>query len=135
MATIEVFESAAFRVSGVVRRLLVEYPALPLKEIRPSARAYAYTDIPGAQVEVDPGDVDGVRAWAEALSAEVQVKFYDDATGLRPFEYHKATVDVDGVEVEISCSRSLSDDEAQVWRTRQDQTTAGKPAGETGGAR
>ncbi|NWF28000.1 hypothetical protein HW130_17295 [Streptomyces sp. PKU-EA00015] len=135
LGTTEVFEAAAFRVSRVVRRLLAEHPGLPLKEIRPSARADGFGGTRSAQVELDPREVDGVRAWAEALGAEVQVKFYDTTAGCPAFESHKATVEVDGVEVEIACTRSLSDDEAQTWRTGQDLANAGEPGGQSGGAR
>lgn len=131
IATIEAFEAAAFRVSHVVRRLLAEHPALPLKEIRPSSHAYGTA--PTARIEVDPGDVDAVRAWATALGAEVQMKVYDATAGCRAFEYHKATVEMDGVEVDIACTRSMPDDQAQARDTRQNKAAAQEPAGESGG--
>ncbi|MFF4574847.1 hypothetical protein [Streptomyces sp. NPDC001410] len=46
-----------------------------------------------------------------------------------------AAVDMNGAEVEIACTRGLSDDEAQAWPTRQDLASVGKPADQSGGAR
>jgi hypothetical protein len=125
--TIEAFEAAAFRTSQVARRLLAEHPSLSVREIRLHASAYRYPDSRLPQLEVRAGGIDGVRAWAEALGTDVDVKVHDSANNGYAFEYCEAALVVGGVDVRVYATRSLTQEEAAVWRTKQDQATgAGK---------
>jgi hypothetical protein len=115
--TLEAFEAAAFRMSGVTRRLLAEYAALPVQSLRPNVFGASYNGAT-AQLAVEPGTREGVRAWAEALGAAVKARFYDTGPGVPvPFVYLRAPLDIDGVAVSIEASYEPGAEEIEGWRS------------------
>lgn len=122
------FESGAFRVGQVVRRLITlaaENPELTITQIAPSASSrYSYDS---AQVDIIPslgGDLDGVHRWAKALGAEVTVKFYDYA-GSPPFDHASCVTEIDGVQVQVCDTRSVPAEEVAARRAAAVAAPAG----------
>lgn len=126
---LEAYEAAAFRLSGVARRLLAENPGLPVREVFPTAGGAAYRG-GWATLRLDPDTEDGVNAWAQVLGVEVTTKFYDALGSGGPFLHFSAKAEIDGVEVEVETSRTdLSDEELELWRGKQQPTAGGTPGG------
>lgn len=126
---LEGYEAAAFRLSGVARRLLAENPGLTVRQIGPTAGGAAYRG-GWATLRLDTDTEDGVNAWAQVLGAEVETKFYGTSISGHPFWSFRATKEVDGVEVEVGATREPSGEELELWRSKQ-QTAA--PAASGGG--
>ncbi|MDT7847248.1 hypothetical protein [Streptomyces justiciae] len=125
LTTIEAFEAGAFRVAHVSRQLLAEHPSLPVREIRPATIAFQGPATTHAKLEISTNDVDGVRAWANALGTTVSVAFYDARGVSMAFEHHEAQVTVGGVEVTVTATRhDLTEEELTAWRIAQDRTVA-----------
>lgn len=127
LATIEAFESAAFRSAQVARQLLADHPDLSVYEIRPYAATSAYMqDADMGKLEISTDTVDDVRAWAEVLGAEVEITVHADIPGLKtqPFAIHRCTARIAGVEVKVIDSRELTEDEVAAWRAEQGQAAA-----------
>lgn len=126
---LEAYEAAAFRLSGVARRLLAENPGLPVRQIFPTARGTAYRG-GWATLRLTSDTEDNVNAWARVLGAEVTTEFFDDDNvGGSPFLSFSATAEVDGVEVEVQTSRRLPDEELPLWRGKQQAATGATPGG------
>ncbi|WP_147481294.1 hypothetical protein [Streptomyces shenzhenensis] len=125
LATIEAFEAGAFRTGYVARRLLAELPGLPLREISPLATAYADRDATTAQLELNTGAVEGVRAWGDVLGAEVEVSFHDERRSRRVYELHEVKGMIGGVAVRVVDIRSLPADEAAAWRRARHRADGG----------
>ncbi|MFB7597211.1 hypothetical protein [Streptomyces sp. NPDC056160] len=117
LAALVALEAAMFRAGQVARRLVAEYPDLTVSRTawHVFSRADSY-DGPSVTVgmELYADDLDGACAWAAALGAELLLKTSD--TTAYVFEHGHCTVEIDGVEVEVYGSRTLSDDEATAWR-------------------
>lgn len=132
LATIEAFEAAAFRTAHVARKLLADHPDLSVNEIRPRAATSSYMrdDDMGA-LEISTDTVDDVRAWAEALGAEVEITVHADIPGLqtRPFAIHRCTARIGGVEVKAIDSRELTEEEVAAWRAEQERAAAERESG------
>lgn len=125
LATIEAFEAGAFRVAGVSRQLLADHPNLPVREIRPATIAFQGPATTHAKLEISTDDVEGVRAWADALGTTVSVAFYDARGASSAFEHHEAQVTVGGVEVTVAATRhELTEEELTAWRVAQDRAAA-----------
>ena len=115
-------ESSVFRAGQVARRLLAEHPHLPVRHATVSLYGARYRDgdrSSSARLEVLAEGIDGARAWAEALGVEPQTK-WDDG-GSYVFETGHCTVTVDGLLIEVTGSRALTDEEAAAWRAAGDQ--------------
>ncbi|MFM9542275.1 hypothetical protein [Streptomyces turgidiscabies] len=119
LATIEAFESAAFRVGRVARRLLAEHPDLPVWEVRPFAATHPRPGSDTAQLELASRTVDDVAAWAQALGTTPNVRFHDSPlTATGAFEFHLAAQTIDGVDVRIMATRSTTEEETAAWRAK-----------------
>lgn len=128
LQVLEAYEAAAFRLSGVARRLLAENPGLPVLQVTPSAGGAAY-DGGWATLQLSVDTEDGVKAWALVLGVEAKTKFFDQTSTVgRPFLFFDAKAEIDGVEVKIQASRTVPDEELQLWRSKQ-QATGGTPGG------
>lgn len=124
LAAVEALEAGTFRLGQVLRRLLAAHPELTFRSVRPSVYVSAYHDeAPSSSLRVDLSarDVDGVRAWAKALDAEVKTRINAD-TYL--FELVELQVDIDGVELSLAATRRLPEDEAAARQAEQDQAAA-----------
>lgn len=133
LATIEAFESAAFRIAQVARQLLAEHPGLPLWDIRPIA-SERRSGIKTAHLELSLSEVEDLLAWAEALGVTAAVRFYDAKNSAQAFEHHEATQTITGVAVVLTATRRPTEDEIALWRERKAAEAAGTTAPE-GGAR
>lgn len=135
LATIEAFESLAFRIACVARQLLAEHPDLPLMEMRPCAFGSSTTVSTSSELDITAYDTDAVRAWATALGTTVDVRFHDADSVVARFEYHCAKATVDGVRVHVGSTRQPTEDEVAAWRAKQ-ETAATKEGAESasGGA-
>ncbi|MFJ4322208.1 hypothetical protein ACIP3A_03680 [Streptomyces tricolor] len=118
------FESAAFRAGQVARQLHLEHPHLTVQRALCSAygSAASYYDDPSvsARLEIGADDVDGARAWAAVLDTELHVQIRGGGTFV--YEDAHCSAVIDGVSVEVSGSRTLSEDEATAWRAEQAKT-------------
>lgn len=126
---LEAYEAAAFRLSGVARRLLAENPDLPVQDVGPTAGSAAYRG-GWATLRLNPDTEDGVNAWARVLGTETETKFYDVNVGGHPFLFFSTKAEVDGVEVEVQTSRGLEGDELELWRSRTRAAEAAPGGGE-----
>ncbi|MEV1063430.1 hypothetical protein [Streptomyces sp. NPDC050263] len=118
-------ESGAFRAGQVARRLLSEHPELTVRRATCSAYSHADTwDPPTCTPTLDlrADGLDGVRAWALVLGAEVKP---DMRGGPYVYESGDCEAEVDGVLVRVTGSRKLTDDEAAAWRNQQTEAAAG----------
>ncbi len=119
LATIEAFESAAFRVGQVARRLLAEHPDLPVGDMQPFAATHPRPAGDTAQLEMMLRTVDDVAAWAHALGTTPNVRFHDSPfTATGAFEFHQAAQTIDGVDVRIMATRSTTEEETAAWRAK-----------------
>lgn len=125
---LEAYEAAAFRLSGVARRLLAENPDLPVREVTPSAGGTAFGG-GRATLRLVPDTEDGVKAWALVLGVEAETEFFDKNVGGEPFLFFDAKAEIDGVEVQVQGSRRLSGDELELWRGKQQSAAGGTPGG------
>ncbi|WP_432156310.1 hypothetical protein [Streptomyces sp. bgisy153] len=124
LAELIAFESAAFRIGQVARRLLAEHPGLPVQTMEPTAWSLASSDGPDVHTELELrfDSVDEVRAWAEALGVEPTAEVSERS----PYERAAVEATVDGVLVKVSGSRALTGDEYAAWRAKH------QPAGGEG---
>ncbi|EYT83976.1 hypothetical protein CF54_04185 [Streptomyces sp. Tu 6176] len=120
LAALVPLEGALFRAGQVARRLIAEHPELTVTRSKwhTYSRADSYAP-PSAEVgwQVYTDGLDGARAWAAVLGAELALKTSD--AGAFVFETGHCTVEVDGVEIEVDGSRMLTDTEAVAWRAAQ----------------
>jgi hypothetical protein len=115
-------ESATFRAGQVARRLVAEHPQLTVRTATAGLYASAYHDGDRhcqPRLELRAENVDAAHAWAEALGAEPETSTKD--VGGWVYESAHCTATVDGVQVEVSGSRTLTADEAAAWRAAGDQ--------------
>ncbi|OYP17015.1 hypothetical protein CFC35_22980 [Streptomyces sp. FBKL.4005] len=120
------FESAVFRAGQVARQLHLEHPHLTVKRASCSAysSAASYDDpSASARLEIRADGVDGARAWAAVLDTELHVEVRG---GTFVYEDARCSAVIDGVSVDVSGSRTLSDDEATAWRAEQGKTDGGE---------
>lgn len=115
------FESVAFRVGQVARRLQAEHPNLVARQVICSIYSIAFrqeTDVSTmARLEVSADGLDGALAWATALGATAHQQIKDNAHGV--YETARCEAVIDGVTVEVSATRFLSADEAAAWHAEQ----------------
>lgn len=122
---IAAFESGAFRVGQVARRLIAEHPELPLQSFAPTASSshYGYDLM---QVEITPDDnLDGVHLWALAFGAEVTVKrckYGEQAE----FDHASFELEIDGVAVKVSGTRQVPKEQAAAAAAQEESS---RPAG------
>ncbi|MEU9400599.1 hypothetical protein [Streptomyces sp. NPDC048242] len=120
------FESAAFRVGQVARRLQAEHPELAVGSVTCAAGATSYQHAEDlyvhARLELRAGDLEAARAWADALGADLTLKIRES----KPFvsEVGECTAVIDGIDIEVSGRRTLSPEEADAWRAQQNDGTA-----------
>uniref|UniRef100_A0AAU2A377 Uncharacterized protein n=1 Tax=Streptomyces sp. NBC_00093 TaxID=2975649 RepID=A0AAU2A377_9ACTN len=126
---LESYEAAAFRLSGVARRLLADNPDLPVLQVTPSAGGVAYQG-GWATLQLSVDTEDDVKAWALVLGVAAETKFFDQTSTVgRPFLFFDAKAEIDGVEVKIQTSRTVPDEELPLWRGKQQSAAAGTPGG------
>lgn len=125
LETVAAFESAAFRVGQVARRIIAEHPDLAVQDLflKTTATGHGYES---ATVEITPDHdgLDGVHRWAEALGAEVVIKFCD--YGGRSFDHASVTVEFDGVTVEVHATTAVPPEDVAARRA----AAAAAPGGE-----
>ncbi|MFE1925844.1 hypothetical protein ACFW91_25135 [Streptomyces asoensis] len=113
-------ESTAFRAGQVARRVLTEHPHLTMRNASAGLYAFAYQDgelDTQAELTVRVDGTDQVAAWAQALASEPEAKTQE--TDGHAYETSVCMATVDGVAVQVSGARRLTDEEAAAWRTRQ----------------
>lgn len=134
LAEIEAMEASAFRTGLMARCLLAEHPDLPVKEIRPG-----FLGGGRAGLQINAGDCDGVRVWAERFSLRVESHIdsyvYGNGNGYENvYEACRAKGEVDGVGIELLGTRSLDDAEREAWIAERDRDAAGSAETAPGGA-
>ncbi|MBL3669099.1 hypothetical protein JL475_24510 [Streptomyces sp. M2CJ-2] len=125
LEAVQALESGAFRLGQVLRRVLGEHAHLPVRRIYPSVYVSGYNDQEAsttARVEIGAGSIAGVRAWAEALGGEVEARITASAY---PFEHAEFTTSINEVQLVVTGTRSLSEDEAAAWQARQTDAGGG----------
>ncbi|WP_055535662.1 hypothetical protein [Streptomyces graminilatus] len=112
-------ESAVFRAGQVARRLLSEHPDRTVKRATCSLYTYIdghYSEPAVPKLDLIADSLDDARAWAQAIGTELTLDTRE--TTYHVFETGVCEANVDGVLVQVTGSRTLSDDEAAAWRTR-----------------
>lgn len=127
LAVIERIEAHASRVTWLARRLIAEHPEAGLAVDRVYFHSH-HSSAGVAVIHFDTDSVDAVRQVASALNAEVRT-FHSNAIESTVFEHADAKTTYDGIKVEFSGHRELSDDEAAAWRAQQKQTAEAADGG------
>jgi len=132
LAALVAFESVAFRIGQLARRLRTEHPDLSVQSMEPTAwvlvRAFDGPDV-HAELEIRPDSVDDARAWAKALGTEATATVGTSS----PYERVVAEAVIDGVMVKVDGMRALVGDEYAAWQAGHDQAAAKEPGQAPGG--
>jgi hypothetical protein len=131
LAAIEGMEAAAFRTGLMARRLLAEHPDLPVQEIRPG-----YVSGGRAELQINAGYCDGVRAWAErfGLQTESKISSYTYGTGSEMvYESCRAEGQIDGADIQFLGTRNVEGAEREAWIAERDRAAAEQGDGAEGG--
>ncbi|MFJ8804220.1 hypothetical protein [Streptomyces sp. NPDC102487] len=106
---IDLFESRAFRVGQLARRLRTEHPRLGIEDLQAQVFSSA-TYSRALSLDITATDVTQARAWADVLDIELahKVTAYEYGGG---YESVTGEATVDGVLVTLHGGRMLSADE------------------------
>lgn len=114
-------ESHAFRAGQVARRVLAEHPQLTVRNATAGLYASIYRDgecSSQAELTVRVDGTDAVRTWSQVLGVETESKTQETGGG-HAYETADCMATVDGVIVQVTGARHLTDEETDAWRAQQ----------------
>ncbi|QTU64265.1 hypothetical protein [Streptomyces scabiei] len=133
LTAVEVQEARASAMAGLARRLRAQYPDADLTVSHTVLIAHSHSGAT-ATLNLTAADVDAARAVAAGLGTDLAIRTVEHAAPYPAVvEHANFSAMVDGVEVELTAYRHLTDDEATAWRAQQNQPADDQaPAAEAG---
>ncbi|WP_371579421.1 hypothetical protein [Streptomyces sp. NBC_01314] len=123
LTAVQVLETRVAVMAGLARRLRAKHPDADVTVSHTVLIAHSHGGATGT-LNLAVADVNAVRAVAAALGAEVTTRMTEHGAPYPAvIEYAQANAMVDGIEVELTAYRTLTDDEAAAWRAQQNQAT------------
>lgn len=125
LTAVQVLETRVAVMAGLARRLRAKHPDADVTVSHTVLIAHSHGGAT-ATLNLAVADVNAVRAVAAALGAEVTTRMTEHGAPYPAvIEHAQANAMVDGIEVELTAYRKLTDDETAAWRAQQDHATDG----------
>jgi hypothetical protein len=128
LTAVQALEARTAAMSAVARRLRARHPDADVAVSHTVLISHSHGDVT-ATLNLTAADVDAARAVAAGLGTDLSIRTVEHAAPYPAvIEHANVSAMVDGVEVELTAYRQLTDDEATAWRAQQNQATEDQAA-------